>query len=118
MTDTQPTFACDLGALSAEERARRATLASRVAARFREVQELADGYAARLDPDPAVARDALDWLLLERRCCSFLRLDLCFEPAHGPVWVQFRGGPGTKEFLTAAGLKATAYRGNIPADAE
>ena len=53
MSDTQPTFACDLGALSAEERA---------------------------------------------------------QPADGPVWVRFRGGPGTKEFLTAAGLKATARR--------
>jgi hypothetical protein len=110
MSDTQPTFACDLGALSAEERAQRSTLASRVAARFREVQELVDGYAARLDPDPGVVRDALDWLLLERRCCPFLRLDLCLEPADGPVWVQFRGGPGTKKFLTAAGLKATAWR--------
>ena len=110
MSDTQPTFACDLGALSAEEQTRRSTLASRVAARFREVQELADGYAARLDPDATVVRDALDWLLLERRCCPFLRLDLCFEPSDGPVWLQFRGGPGTKEFLTAAGLKATAAK--------
>lgn len=109
MSDTQPTFACDLGALSAEEWARRSTLASRVAARFREVQELPDGYAARLD-DPAVVQDALDWLLLERRCCPFLRLDLCFEPSDGPVWLQFRGGPGTKEFLAAAGLKATAAK--------
>ena len=107
MSDTQPTFACDLGALSAEERAQRSTLASRVAARFREVQELPDGYAARLDPDPAIVRDALDWLVLERRCCPFLRLELSFDPSNGPVWLRFRGGPGTKEFLSAAGLKAS-----------
>ena len=108
MSDTQPTLACDLGALSAEEQARRSTLATRVAARFREVRELADGYAARLDSDAHAVQDALDWLLLERRCCPFLRLDLCFEPSDGPVWVQLRGGPGAKEFLAAAGLKATA----------
>ena len=107
MTDTRPAFACDLSALSVDERARRAALASRVAARFREVLEISDGYAARLDPDPAVVRDALDWLLLERRCCPFLRFELCFEPADGPVWFQVRGDPGIKEFLAAAGLKAS-----------
>jgi hypothetical protein len=110
MSDTQPALACDLGALSGDERARRSTLASRVSARFREVQEISDGYAVRLDPDPAILRDALDWLLLERRCCPFLRLDLSFEPSEGPVWVRFRGGPGVKEFLAAAGLKASPVK--------
>ena len=107
MSDTQPALACDLGALSVDEGARRSTLASRVSARFREVQEISDGYAAFLDPDPAIVRDALDWVLLERRCCPFSRLDLCFEPSDGPVWFRFRGGPGVKEFLAAAGLKAS-----------
>ena len=107
MSDTQPPLACDLGALSADERARRSTLASRVAARFREVQEISDGYAGCLDSDPAIVRDALDWLLLERRCCPFLRLELSFEPSNGAAWFRFRGGPGVKEFLAAAGLKAS-----------
>jgi hypothetical protein len=110
MSDTGPRFVCDLGALSMEERARRSTLASRVTVRFREVREISDGYAARLDPDPQIVREALEWLLLERRCCPFLRLDLCFEPADGPVWFQFRGGPGTKAFLAAAGLKASPVK--------
>jgi hypothetical protein len=107
MSDTQPVLACDLGALSREERTRRSTLASRVSGRFREVQETPDGYAASLDPDPAIVRDALDWLLFERRCCPFLRLELCFEPSDGPIWFHFRGGPGVKEFLAAAGLRAS-----------
>ena len=108
MSTTQPGLACDLDALSGDERARRSTLASRVAARFREVQELPDGYAGRLDPDPAIVRDTLDWLLLERRCCPFLGLELSFEPSSGPVWLRLRGGPGVKEFLAATGLKASA----------
>ena len=107
MSETQPAIACDLGALSGEERTRRSTVASRVSARFREVQETLDGYAACLDPDPAMVHDAFDWLLLERRCCPFLRLELCFEPSGGPVWLRFGGGPGVKEFLAAAGLKAS-----------
>lgn len=67
-----------------------------------------DGYAACLDPDPAIVRDAFDWLLLERRCCPFLHLELSFEPSKGPVWFRVRGGPGVKEFLAAAGLKASS----------
>ncbi len=106
MTNAQPALACDLGALSADERARRSTLASRVAARFREVQDISDGYAGRLDPEPAIVRDALDWLLLERRCCPFLRFELSFEPSNGAVWFRLRGGPGVKEFLAAAGFNA------------
>src|SRR5262245_26993027 len=108
MSGAEPVLGCDLSALSVEERTRRSTLASHVSARFREIRELPDGLAASLDPDPAIVRDALDWLLLERRCCPFLRLELCFEPSDGPAWFQFRGDPGVKEFLTAAGLKASS----------
>ena len=109
MNEAQPALACDLGALSVDERARRSTLASQVYARFREVREISDGYAACLDPDPAIVRDALDWLLLERRSCPFLHLDLSFEPPNGPVWFRLRGGPGIKEFL-AARLKPSAVK--------
>ena len=111
MSKTQPPLACDLGALSADERARRSALASRVTARFREVREISDSFAGRLDPDSAIVRDALDWMLLERRCCPFLRLELAFEPSDGPVWLRFRGGAGVKEFLAAAGLKASPHDG-------
>jgi hypothetical protein len=48
MSDPQPALACDLGALSAAERARREALAVRVSTRFRQVQETSDGYAAHL----------------------------------------------------------------------
>jgi hypothetical protein len=108
MREERPIFACDLDALSRDERARRSDVASRVSGRFREVRETSDGYAARLDPDPELMQEALDWLLLERRCCPFLRLELHFEPSIGPAWLQFGGGPGVKEFLTAAGFKADA----------
>ena len=107
MGDEQPVLACDLGALSEEERSRRSAVAARVAARFREVIETTDGYAARLDADPQLVQEALDWVFLERRCCPFLRLELRFEPFPGPVWLRFGGGPGVKEFLGAAGLKAS-----------
>jgi hypothetical protein len=104
MSDARPVIACDLGALSEEERTRRSAAAASVSARFREVRETPDGYSARFDPDPQVVQDAFDWVLLERRCCPFLRLELRFEPSAGPVWLNFSGGPGVKEFLGAAGF--------------
>jgi hypothetical protein len=107
MTETGPALACDLTALSAEERTRRAALASSVFARFREVRETSDGYAGCLDADREHVRDVLEWVLLERRCCPFLRFELAFEPSTGPLWVSFGGGPGVKEFLTAAGVRAS-----------
>jgi hypothetical protein len=100
-------LACDLGALTADERTRRSALASRVTAGFREVRETPDGYAARLDPGPGLVRDAFEWAVLEHRCCPFLRLELRFEPVPGPVWLTFGGEPGVKEFLAAAGLRPT-----------
>src|SRR5262249_4569187 len=99
MSCSPPALACDLGALSREDQARRSTLASRVSSRFREVRETADGYAARLDAEMALARDAFDLILLEARCCPFLRLELSLELSAGPVWLRFGGGPGVKEFL-------------------
>src|SRR2546427_10249172 len=108
MNDGQPVLACDLGALSETERARRSIIARSVSARFREVRETSDGYAARLDAEPQLVQDALDWLLLERRCCPFLRLGLCFEPSPGPIWLRVGGGPGGQEVIGAAGPRAFA----------
>jgi hypothetical protein len=108
MSDTRPVIASNLGALSEEEKTRRSAMAARVSARFQELRETPDGYAARLDGDGQLLQNALDWFLLERRCCPFLQLELRFEPSDGPVWLCFSGGPGVKEFLGAAGfIKAT-----------
>jgi hypothetical protein len=106
MSDDRPVLACNLDALSAEERVRRSALASRVFERVREVQETPDGYTVRLDGELETLRDALDWILLERHCCPFLRIELRVDPATGPVWLQLGGGDGVKEFLGASGLRA------------
>lgn len=102
---TTPVIACNLGALSAPERERRAALA-RALVEQAESRELADGYALRLAGVDSLARESLDWLLLERRCCPFLRLELELEPDDGALWLRLRGGEGVKEFLAAAGLGA------------
>jgi hypothetical protein len=103
-TAQPPVIACDLGALSPAERERRAVLAKTLVSRAASVRELPDGYALQLDATPALAHESLDWLLLERRCCRFFRLELELEPEEGSLWLRLRGGPGVKEFLAAAGV--------------
>jgi hypothetical protein len=105
--ETDFPIACDLSALDPEERTRRADLAQRVQDRVREVKETPTGFELRLDPDIAAHREAFDWLLLERRCCPFLQLQLTLEPGPGAVWIKLAGGQGVKEFLAAAILKPT-----------
>jgi hypothetical protein len=98
------TIACDLGALTLQERQSRAGLAARIGSLAVGRVELDDGYDLRLAPDPDVARDALEWILLESRCCPFLRLELHLEAERGPLWIRMRGAPGVKAFLSAAGF--------------
>jgi hypothetical protein len=98
-----PVFACNLDVLSPAERDRRAALAQAVVAQAHSVRELTDGYALQLPVTSSLAHESLEWLLLERRCCSFFRLELEFEPAEGSLWLRLRGGPGVKEFLSSAG---------------
>jgi len=107
---SHPTIACDLGALTAEERVSRARLAARIRSLAAEVVELEDGYALRLESEPEVARQALEWILLESRCCPFLRMELCVEAERGPLWVRSGGPAGVKEFLNAAGFGVTSAR--------
>jgi hypothetical protein len=105
---SKPTIACNLGALSAEERTRRAELALQIRSLATEVVEIEDGYALRLGREREVARDALDWILLESRCCPFLRLELVVEAERGLLWVRLGGAGGVKEFLKAQGLGSAA----------
>jgi hypothetical protein len=114
MPDDPPALACRLDALGRDEQVRRAALAEQVTARFAEVRETDDGYAARLTTDPALARDVMEWILLERRCCPFLRLEVEFMPASDTMWLGFGGGPGVKAFLAAAGLGARANPPGAP----
>lgn len=101
-------IACNLGALDAGQQRRRADLADAVLSRAGATVEIPDGFALRLDDDPALLRDTVEWIGLERLCCPFLRFELRFDPDAGPLWLHLGGGAGVKEFLAASGLAARA----------
>jgi hypothetical protein len=104
-------IACDLDVLSPAERDRRAALAQAVVEQAHSVLELTDGYALQLPVTSSLAHESLEWLLLERRCCRFFRLELELEPEEGSLWLRLHGGPGVKEFLSSAGAISRRVKG-------
>jgi len=90
-------FACNLRALTAEQRKEHAALASELFASVQEQKELPDGYAFRL---PAARwLDAARWAELERRCCPFFAFQLTAAPDNAPLWLRLTGRQGVKEFM-------------------
>jgi hypothetical protein len=80
-SDPLPVIACELAALSEQERVRRASLAGAMSAAVIEVAELPSGYAFHLDRTAAVARVVVELVGLERKRCPFLRFSSRIEPA-------------------------------------
>jgi hypothetical protein len=90
-------LACNLTALSKDERATHSKLMLQMAGAVQETKELRDGYAFRLAPG-ALATTA-QWVALESRCCPFFAFELELESHGGPLWLRIRGAEGVKAFI-------------------
>jgi len=101
MTDV---LECRLDIFDGPEKLRYEALREAMKASVEEIRELAEGYAARLRPDPALFRQVAEWITLERRCCPFLGLGLNWSEGDA-VWLSLTGRPGVKAFL--AGMLAS-----------
>ena len=89
--------ACTLG--PAALKARREDLLGGLVRRARKRVDLANGYRVRFDPAEDVLSTIAKVVEMERQCCRFLTFELTVESDDGPIWLQFTGPPGTKEFL-------------------
>jgi hypothetical protein len=92
-------IACDLGALSPEQRAREQALLAEFRATCRNPQETARGYSVVVSAEPVLLARLGEFLALERLCCPFLTFDLSVSAVQGPVTLHVHGGPETKSFL-------------------
>jgi hypothetical protein len=90
---------CALAELSAAERARHGELLSRVQSLAEQVAELPDGYSAYLPA--AEAGTVLEWIALERRCCSFLSFAIEFEAGEERAWLRVTGPDSAKDIMAA-----------------
>jgi hypothetical protein len=91
-------IACNLSALTAEQRQRHAVITAQLSQAVQEVQELPAGYAFRYVTDESTWMVVAEWVNLERRCCPFLIFTLIYE-AGGPVWLRLTGQAGVKQFI-------------------
>ena len=90
-------IACTLG--PAALKARREDLLGGLVRRAEERIDLPDGYRIRFTPANDVLSTIANVVDLERQCCRFLRFQLTVDPDGGPIWLEFTGPPGTREFL-------------------
>jgi hypothetical protein len=97
---TPAPFACQMDALTPDERERSRLLREELVAETRGVVEVGDGYRFSY-PGEAFVKTA-EWVALERRCCPFL--DFAIEWREGNdalVVLSITGRDGVKDFLRA-----------------
>ena len=90
-------FACNLNALTREERATHQRLGEALRNAVREQKELRNGYAFRLRHDALT--NVAQWVALESRCCPFFTFAIEIDRDQGPVWLRITGSLGVKKFM-------------------
>jgi hypothetical protein len=94
-------FACNMQAISAEERPRHVEVTGQMRQATREVKELPDGYAFRFDASRPTVMLVSEFISRERDCCPFFTFELVAERDEGSLWLSLRGREGVKEFIMA-----------------
>jgi hypothetical protein len=92
-------IACTLG--PAALKARQDDLLGGLVRRAAERIDIPNGYRVRFDPTDGVLAAIANVIEIERQCCRFLTFRVIAEPDTGPIWLEFSGPPGTREFLAA-----------------
>jgi hypothetical protein len=92
---------CDLTVFGDNERRRQRAVLEELRARVRSVDELPDGYALALPPEPYMLQLAAEMIGLESRCCPFLEFRLEVRNGGASVTLSLTGGANVKEFLRA-----------------
>src|SRR5258708_1062014 len=92
-------FACNMGAMTKNERATHEKASRKLFAAVQEEKELADGFAFRLPADELTT--AAQWVALESKCCPFFRFEIELGKDQGPLWLRIKGSDGIKPFIRA-----------------
>ena len=91
-------IACDLMALSVEQRAQHQALGERLRSAIVHTEELPAGFRFYLSPEVSIVEIA-QWADLERRCCPFFEFTIGLGHDGGPAWVGLTGRRGVKAFV-------------------
>lgn len=101
MDPVEPTFACNLNAIPAEQRDAHIALARELFGAVLQMEELLFGYGFRLPNDAAFLTKTAEFIANERLCCPFFGFDLRLEPNNGALWLHITGSDGIKPFILA-----------------
>jgi hypothetical protein len=93
-------FACDMTALSAEQRARHQELGNLLRSVLYEVRELPDGYEFGFPLNSATYAGLTELTSLEHACCPFFSISVCIGPDERFFW-RLSGAEGIKPFIQA-----------------
>ena len=94
-------FVCNLGVLTAEDRARKEEISRSLRELIAQVRELPDGFEFQFRSQPTTLPLIGEWTWTERLCCPFFDFDIRIEREGGPIALRLTGRPGTKEFIRA-----------------
>jgi len=94
-------FACDMTALTTEQRQRHQELGKTLRAALLGVHELADGYEFEFVPDRTNYQSLAEITPLEHACCPFFDVSIRLEREGGKLWWRLTGRNGVKTFIRA-----------------
>jgi hypothetical protein len=97
--ETVPPIACNMKALTSEQRKQLDKLGEDVISAITTSRELSDGYAFRVDPAKASLMEVAQWLDVWRRCCPFYEFQIDYHAADANIWLSVKGRPGVKEYI-------------------
>jgi hypothetical protein len=95
---TQPPVACQIDALTPEERSTQKRLWAHLIANAREIKEHDTGYSLKFGARESLSELAL-LMLIEARCCPFLSIRVEYSPEESKITLF--GPAPTKDILRA-----------------
>ena len=99
MFQPESPIACDISAISPEQREKHLATSRKLFKHLAESRELPDGYEFRLAGDSDLLVQVAEFISLEKLCCPFFRFSLELEAEGGPVWLRLTGRGGVKAFI-------------------
>jgi len=90
-------FACDMGALTPEQRVRHRELGARLRAELRTATELTNGFDFQFPLNPEIHGALTELTPLEQACCPFFTIAIRLE--QDQISWQLTGSEGVKQFI-------------------
>jgi hypothetical protein len=100
MSSSTP-FACDMTALSGEQRTRHHELAALLQSSLVAIHELSNGYDFEFPWSPAAYKALAEITPLEHSCCPFFDIGMRIESESSKLWWRLTGREGIKPFIRA-----------------